>query len=473
MKKFYSFLFAAVALVGFAACSTDATEDVVPSTEGGEVVATEFTVSLDETRTQLDGAGKTVWCEDDTICVNGEEFSIKEGTLSADGYTATFSGAVAEAAGYLAVYPYTEGMTVDVANKTVSGVVVPATQALTAGSFAEGAAVAVGYTENNTVSFKNVVSVLKFSVAEACSTVTISSDEYVAGTVTVNYNNGEPTFEVTNGSKTLTLTGDFKTGETYYAAILPGAKANFVVRLDGYFSKKAASVTPVRSKIMNMKELPAGVARILVYDESGWSNLAVYTWNSNDYTRSGPWPGKTKDYTETVNGKEYKVVELDAAAKGETLRMILNNNNNGKQSANSAPFIVKGDAFFRTVSDLDNSPRRIDPANPDAKSAKIYVLNKASWSNVYMHSWYWDGSKDVNITGNWPGKKMTTETLNGTKYYVYDFTTSYSDWRFSYLLHNNSGTQTENLWLDGGLVQDRFYQLNSNKAITELPDPRW
>lgn len=283
MKKFYSFLFAAVALVGFAACSEDATEDVVPSTEGGAVVAAEFTVSLDETRTQLDAAGKTVWCDDDTICVNGEEFSIKEGTLAADGYTATFSGEVAEADGYLAVYPYAEGMTVDAVNKTVSGVVVPATQALEAGSFAEGAAVAVGYTEDNTISFKNVVSVLKFQVAEACSTVTIKSGSPLAGTVTVNYNNGEPTYTVEAPSYTLTLTGNFKTGETYYAAVLAGEKAGLDVRLDGYLSKSAGKVvTTKRSTIMNMGTLPAKTANAwkIPGAHNAWSETngtAMYT----------------------------------------------------------------------------------------------------------------------------------------------------------------------------------------------------
>lgn len=259
MRKFYAFLFAAVATMGLAACSSDAAEDVVPPITDGALLATEFTVSLDDTRTQLDAAaGKTVWCADDKISINGAEFTMKE--LSSDNLTATFTGEVAEAEGYLAVYPYTEGVSVDVTNQTVSGVEVPATQALTDGSFAEGAAVAVGYTTGNTIAFKNVVSVLKFQVAEACSTVTISSDDYVAGTVTVAYNDGEPTYTVENGSNTLTLTGNFVTGETYYAAILPGTKANFVVRLDGYFSKKAASVEPLRSTLMNMKELPAKAA---------------------------------------------------------------------------------------------------------------------------------------------------------------------------------------------------------------------
>jgi hypothetical protein len=71
MKKFYSFLFAAVALVGFAACNQDFTENVAP--ENGEMVSFKATIA-DETRVGLDGLNNTVWVAGDKVMVDGYEF---------------------------------------------------------------------------------------------------------------------------------------------------------------------------------------------------------------------------------------------------------------------------------------------------------------------------------------------------------------------------------------------------------------
>ena len=71
MKKFYSFLFAAVALVGFAACNQDFTENVAP--ENGEMVSFKATIA-DETRVGLDGLNNTVWVAGDKVMVDEYEF---------------------------------------------------------------------------------------------------------------------------------------------------------------------------------------------------------------------------------------------------------------------------------------------------------------------------------------------------------------------------------------------------------------
>ena len=70
MKKFYSFLLAAVALVGFAACNQDFTADIAP--ESGEMVSFKATIA-DETRVGLDGL-QTVWEDGDEVKVDGYTF---------------------------------------------------------------------------------------------------------------------------------------------------------------------------------------------------------------------------------------------------------------------------------------------------------------------------------------------------------------------------------------------------------------
>lgn len=69
MKKFYSFVFAAVALVGFAACNSDSVDEAAPVQKGETVT---FVANIDTTRTDLDGLN-TIWAVGDTIVVEWNE----------------------------------------------------------------------------------------------------------------------------------------------------------------------------------------------------------------------------------------------------------------------------------------------------------------------------------------------------------------------------------------------------------------
>ena len=297
MKKFYAYLFAAVAWMGFAACSEDATTDeVAPEVENGQVTMVEFFAQADNVRTELDDAQKTKWHKEDLISLfDGEnkEFKVKDYT---DPYNVSFEGELTKGEAYMALYPHTATATADVKNCTISNVVVPAAQTLTAGTFAEGAAVAVAYTTDNTLSFKNVVSILKFQVATACETITITSDEPLAGTIDVTYDGqNEPTISVKKAEYTLTLTGPFATGQTYYATVLPGASnATYEVRFNGYLStKKTAGKPRQRSVMMNMQSLPAPELRLV--PNSNWkqanARFAVYLFGGD----TDAWIGLTND----------------------------------------------------------------------------------------------------------------------------------------------------------------------------------
>ena len=261
MKK-NLFMVAAVALMTFTACNK---EEIVggnelqtptdnpteaPAEEAAPVTVVEFTASLGETKTALDASGKkTLWLASDEISINGEVFVIKE--LIEDGAYARFVNKAELpsdfAAPYVAYYP---------AHVTS----VPATQKAYAGNFDPTAVVEKAESDTHELSFENVASLLKFQVAQACTTLTISSDNELAGT-----------------SKTITVNGPFETGKTYYAAVDPGTKANFVVRMDGYLSKNEASVTISESTIANMKTLPAPV-------KSSWGVIGIGGDWQNDKT---------------------------------------------------------------------------------------------------------------------------------------------------------------------------------------------
>lgn len=164
-------------------CSTDTTEDLVLT---GKV---QLGVNIEQpTRTQLgalDGTTYSVlWSEGDKVAVNG----VASAALDAK-YVGTPSAIfeVADvAAPYKVLYP-AEVLGAD------GSITVPTEQAYTAGSFANGSAVLVGYTEGSTVALHNLYSFVKVSVAKgddvALKSVTLTAlgGEAISGTFAVDY----------------------------------------------------------------------------------------------------------------------------------------------------------------------------------------------------------------------------------------------------------------------------------------------
>ena len=233
MKK-NLFMVAAVALMAMVSCNKEEINNGGADVQAQEPsVLVEFTASLgeDATKTTLDAANKkTLWVKTDEISINGEVFHVKE--LIDGGLSAKFVNKnelpAGFAAPYTALYP---------ANTTE----VPAEQTAYAGKFDPTAVLETATSDNEFLSFKNKTSLLKFQVPAACSSVTLISDDALAG----------------SDATTVTISGDMKTGTDYYVAVLPGEKKNFVVRIDGYLSKNVASVNIPTSTIANMKTLPA------------------------------------------------------------------------------------------------------------------------------------------------------------------------------------------------------------------------
>ena len=124
---------------------------------------------------------------------------------------------------------------------------VPSSQIAKAGSFAEEHNISVSKTSidlssntqnpNREVNFKNVCSLLKFTLPELenwpdeiksdeIRSVTFTSGTDIAGSMTVNFVGDEPTMTGISGSKSVTMEGEFKPGKTYCFVVAP-------VELDG------------------------------------------------------------------------------------------------------------------------------------------------------------------------------------------------------------------------------------------------
>jgi hypothetical protein len=447
MKK-NLFMVAAVALMAMISCNKEqitGTSDVqVPAEDVIADIPFEFSAYADgadtqapsvnpasvQQKTTLNTTGdkpKTHWLATDKISVNGFEFSVDKET--AYGESARFLGQVSEsfAAPYKAVYPASAG--------SFDALEVPAVQTAVAGDFDQSAVVGVAYSEkDNTLAFKNVTSLLKFQVSAACDQVTITSDVALAGTIKVNavkVEKGDNGVDVTTidytvltAKKEITVNGPFVTGKDYYVAVLPGAKTNFAVRVDGYFSRGAASVTPKRNVIMDMKTLP----------EPKISNTygVVGTMQTpSEWDVAYP----IAMYEDVDNTLILKNIEL---YKDDRLKIVVNRSWDENYGDNGNDKNVNQNGIFDIIFDTNTKTITLHCIKELTEhKVKVKVQVNRPWTLVYLHLWKELGSKDEDIT-TWPGTKLGTKSGD----YEYELPGDYIGQNIGYILNNNSSDQS-------------------------------
>lgn len=424
MKKIF-LMVASVALMAMVACNK---EEV-----NGEVSAAgtvEFVASLDDTKTALVD-GKTEWVAGDAISVNGVKFTTAESGAAvlftnAEDVPADFK------APYKAVYPY-----------GANGV--PASQTSVAGNFDPMAVVETATSETKTLSFTNVVSLLKFQVPANCSVVTLTSDNELAG--------AEGAYE-----NSVSISGSFVKETDYYVAVLPGTKANFVVKIDEKISKQAASVEIARSSIVNMGTLPATIGET-------WGICGTFTngWDITKNSHMTPVGDGWCELTgvELYKDDEFKFVQNDGwtvslGASGSALTaddnkeytLTSDNGQNIKVSKNGVFTIRLNPAAKKFIATCTEE-------YSDLK-VKVYVDNQKGWNPLYFHCWVENGDKDVALT-EWPGNEMTKD-VNGMYYYEID--AAYIGSTIGYIV-NNGSDQTDDLFQK--LTKDGFTYILPNE----------
>ena len=245
MKKFYSFLFAAVALVGFAACNSDSTEEPAPAQEN--VGKMEFTANIGEdTKTALDGLNVT-WCE-------GDQIGIWDGTAirtfiatETNGNRAKFTGmADLNQKTYYAVYPYCNCAekgknhnhhTFDTVKKTWV-FDFNNDQPATANSFADDVNISTAVSEGTHLTFVNQLAVLKFQVPEECKFVEFFKDAGMKNLVVKAWGTTEKMMQP----------------KTDYYVTLPADKYDMYARIDACKSGKK-SINVEAGKIYDLGTL--------------------------------------------------------------------------------------------------------------------------------------------------------------------------------------------------------------------------
>ena len=301
MKKIYSYVIAAAAMLAAASCQ----EIVEPAVKGPEAFSLTAVAGVDTKTTLVDGV-KTYWTPGDELTVfdaNGQNqkfvTAITEPAGSAVFSTETF--AMPEDmnnAVLLAIYPYTQNAYTDFASY-VANLEIPASQQAVKDGFDPDAtlsyALAMGQdAAAKNLNFHNLYGLFKFTVGDAGVTkVTVKANggETLAGGVALLLNG---TLNVSgDAASEVTLEGTFEKGGVYYVAAIPGTCASGISVLYNdtvvKTTDKAVQLKP--NTVLNLGEIATpevwGVCGTFT---NGWdiaSNVHMTPTNSGWYVLEG------------------------------------------------------------------------------------------------------------------------------------------------------------------------------------------
>lgn len=233
MKK-NLFMIAAVAIAAVA-CNKELPQEQIPV---GEAKVYSAIADGNETKAVLNGKA-TNWENGDAILIYDGTSAAKYVTsletpapnadfVIADGETALAGEKV------IAVYPeWADGYkssVADVEGKTLSKAYLASNQNAKAGSYDPNAAIAMAYSEDAALEFKNATALLKFTVAnENVKTVTVYSigGEKITGEWALDYNNGAPKATPAEGDASAGWVelsageGTFEVGTEYFISVYP------------------------------------------------------------------------------------------------------------------------------------------------------------------------------------------------------------------------------------------------------------
>ena len=222
-------LAACTAAVIAAACAKENGASEAPASVEMENMVLEAAVS--PTRTSLGSDDSVLWTAGDALSVFSTTAASplnNQFTLSGEaGASASFEGQVeAGTTTFVALYPYTAGAAYS--NGTITGAAIPAAQTATAGSFCNGASLALASGTRQAgshatgLSFSNLCAVISFKLPsdiDFASSIDVETNGggKIAGDVTIC--NGA--IASASASK-VTLSGSFEGGKTYYVTVAPG-----------------------------------------------------------------------------------------------------------------------------------------------------------------------------------------------------------------------------------------------------------
>ena len=257
MKKY---MFMAVAgMLALSSCSNDDNDQTTQNAPRQMTFTAGFGDGA-QTRASLNGSTKEVSFDaGDEISILSAKNTNTRFTTEEGGASATFTGTATADSKFYAVYPYTDGLTLDASTGIISGVEIPTVQFLAASStcgWDPRAPIAYATTTGTSLQFHNACALLKITNDRGDAMiieVSCPGGEALTGTFSLNTSSGA--LSGSYGTSPLARVVNVPSGKTIYIAIAPGEKTDFTAswnRGGSYAMKEKASVTFEAGKIYNL-----------------------------------------------------------------------------------------------------------------------------------------------------------------------------------------------------------------------------
>lgn len=395
MKRIITSTLLLSALALFSACQKS--EQQAPA-KGESIV---FTASFaPETKTFIDGK-QSLWNQDEIRIFNGNHSEAQEYvTTAVKAATAEFTiknpEATFKGTNFIAVCPNSladEAWRNSSADKTINKLRLKPEQTATAGTYDPEGHVAVAYTENHVLSFKNACALLKFTIKsdnikEVCvySTGAVLSGNFNfntegKGSITTTAVN-EDTYVSNNYVK---VKGGFKNGQTYYMSCIPGRLANGftleVVNTDGKKGKDRTTTNQIE------------LERSKIYDLGDVTYLPIFDYGIvggfNDWDVSKPL-----QFVDTDGDGIYECKDVNLKAnegQGEGFKFVVNNSWDYSFGAWKEPYVfdteMKGGWYEVSTNNLGGQGKNILVSDTSKKwDLYIYVKVKDTWGRTLAYT---------------------------------------------------------------------------------------
>ena len=338
MKKI-NIILSALTIVAASSCSYEehsVTPEVVEPQPAEELVPLCLTTG-EMTKTSLQGTTVN-WTSDDEIAVfDNVNYPNKFTTTSVEGSSAVFEGLVgAGTTDFYAVYPHSSAKGIDASNITVS---LPGAQTSAAGTFAEEHNISVahgvktpGEESVEGIRFDNVCGLIQFTVPQRISAVKNvvfkAENRSLAGDLVIS-KDGLKVVSVANGTNSVSMSGDFAAGSTFYFVVAPGEVNGFSITVT---AQNGATYSKVSSKSFTVEA--AAMKNLGVIDfkaEPGAKAEHTYsggTLTGTKVTLTPGLPAGMEAYVEnltasmTRDGIEYRRISKSSAASSEVMEVV-------------------------------------------------------------------------------------------------------------------------------------------------------
>ena len=107
--------------------------------------------------------------------------------------------------------------------------------------------------------------------------------------------------------------------------------------------------------------------KLYLKNADNWEQVFVYAWDAEGAHLLGDWPGTEMTEKETVDEVEYFVYTLSSELNGQTINVIFNNGNNGKQTADIEGVVVDKNYFYTNY------------VEPSQSVLNLYLQPNANW----------------------------------------------------------------------------------------------